>query len=157
MKLCPDKHEILSKILTLGPDNEMLKTALTLQAPKYNLVPEENVKVIQFQDGRTVLGGLARDVQYILLIMTSQYHIFILNIDMGDICKRSQERSEPRLQHCKFDIWLIFISNLVLRGYNISRILNDRDMVDKTIMLLFIFNTYILCEHCHIETVDFQY
>ena len=71
------------KILTLGPDNEMLKTALTLQAPKYNLVPEENVKVIQFQDGRTVLGGLARDVQYILLIMTSQYHIFILNIDMG--------------------------------------------------------------------------
>ena len=47
------------KILTLGPDNEMLKTALTLQAPKYNLVPEENVKVIQFQDGRTVLGGLA--------------------------------------------------------------------------------------------------
>ena len=50
------------KIFTLGPDNEMLKTALTLQAPKYNLVPEENVKVIQFQDGRTVLGGLARDV-----------------------------------------------------------------------------------------------
>ena len=75
MKLGPDKHEILSKILTLGPDNEMLKTALTLQAPKYNLVPEENVKVIQFQDGRTVLGGLARDVQYIPLIMTSQYHI----------------------------------------------------------------------------------
>ena len=83
MKLGPDKHKILSKILTLGPDNEMLKTALTLQAPKYNLVLEENVKVIQFQDGRTVLGGLARDVQYIPLIMTSQYHIFILNIDMG--------------------------------------------------------------------------
>ena len=61
------------------------------------------------------------------------------------------------LQHCKFDIWLIFISNLVLRGYNILRILNDRDMVDKTIMLLFILNTYILCEHCHIETGDFQY
>ena len=55
MRFCP-------KILTLDPDNEMLKTALTLQAPKYNLVPEENVKVIQFQDGRTVLGGLARDV-----------------------------------------------------------------------------------------------
>ena len=84
MKLCPNKHEILSKILTLGPDNEMLKTALTLQAPKYNLVPEENVKVIQFQDGRTVLGGLARDVHTVYsLIMTSQYHIFIFNIDMG--------------------------------------------------------------------------
>ena len=54
--------KLFQKILTLGPDNEMLKTALTLQAPKYNLVQEENVKVIQFQDGRTVLGGLARDV-----------------------------------------------------------------------------------------------
>ena len=36
MMLRPDRHEILSKNLTLGPDNEMLKTALTLQAPKYN-------------------------------------------------------------------------------------------------------------------------
>ena len=63
----------------------MLKTALTLQAPKYSYTPvqEENVKVIQFQDGRTVLGGLTGHVQYILLIMTSQYHILILNLDMG--------------------------------------------------------------------------
>ena len=58
----------------------MLKTALTLQAPKYNLVPEENVKVIQFQDGRTVLGGLARDVH---TVYSFDHDLTISYIDMG--------------------------------------------------------------------------